>query len=99
MTKKEHLLEMLRKETNLSSGAVLDLFEIINKYDWDVFCSYMGDYDHPGERVEAEKVLDEKLRHYCKAEWVKVWYLLKEKGEIRNFYDDNFHTINDEYKE
>ena len=32
-TNKEHLIEMLQKETKLSSGGVLDLFEIINEYD------------------------------------------------------------------
>lgn len=55
MNNKEFLLQMLQAETKLSSGGVLDLFQIINEYDWAVFCSQMGDYDHPGERVQAKK--------------------------------------------
>lgn len=43
-TNKEYLLEEIRKETGLSSGGVLDIFEIINDYDWKVFCSQMGDF-------------------------------------------------------
>lgn len=54
-TNKEHLIEMLQKETKLSSGGVLDLFEIINEYDWTCFCSQMGDFDCPRERVQAKK--------------------------------------------
>ena len=49
MTNKEFLLQMLQAETKLSNGGILDLFQIINEYDWAVFCSQMGDYDHPGE--------------------------------------------------
>ena len=97
-TNKEHLIEMLRKETKLSGGGVLDLFDIINEYDWAVFCSYMGDYDCPGERVQAKKVLDEKLSHYRENDWKKVWSLLNEDGEIHSFYHDNFHHMKEEYK-
>lgn len=97
MTNKEFLLQMLQAETKLSGGGVLDLFDIINEYDWAVFCSQMGDYDHPGERVQAKKVLDEKLSHYPERTWKKVWKLLKEDGEIRNFYNSHFHTMKDEY--
>jgi len=97
-TNKEHLIEMLQKETKLSFGGVLDLFDIINEYDWAVFCSYMGDYDYPGERVQAKKVLDEKLSHYQENDWKKVWSLLNEDGEIHSFYHDNFHHMKEEYK-
>lgn len=54
-TNKEHLIEMLQKETKVSLGEVSELFDIINEYEWSCFCSYMGDYDHPGERVQAKK--------------------------------------------
>lgn len=97
MTNKEFLLQMLQAETKLSGGGVLDLFDIINEYDWAVFCSQMGDFDHPGERVQAKKVLDEKLSRYPERTWKKVWKLLKEDGEIRNFYNSHFHTMKDEY--
>lgn len=97
MTNNEFLLQMLQAETKLSNGGILDLFQIINEYDWAVFCSQMGDYDHPGERVQAKKVLDEKLSAYREEDWKKVWKLLKEDGEIRNFYNSHFHTMKDEY--
>lgn len=97
-TNKEHLIEMLQKETKVSLGGVSELFDIINEYEWSCFCSYMGDYDHPGERVQAKKVLDEKLSHYPERTWKKVWSLLKEDGEIHSFYNDKFHHMTEEYK-
>jgi hypothetical protein len=97
-TNEAHLIEMLQKETKLSLGGVLELFQIINKYDWAVFCSYMDDYDHPEERVQAKKVLDEKLSHYQENDWKKVWSLLNENGEIHSFYNNYFHTMKEEYK-
>ena len=97
-TNKEYLIEILQKETKLSLGGVLDIFQIINEYDWKVFCSYMADYDHPEERVQAKKVLDEKLSHYRKEDWEKIWFLLKENGEIHSFYNNHFHTMKEEYK-
>lgn len=100
MTNKKHLLEKIQKETKLSSGAVTDLFEIINDYDWACFCSYMGDYDHPSERVQAKKVLDEKLKNYQEEDWKKVWNLLEEnEGYIRSFYNKHFHSMSDKFEE
>lgn len=99
-TNKEYLLEEIRKETGLSNGAVLDIFEIINEYDWKVFCSQMGDYDHPEERETAKKILDEKLSSYSKRTWKKVWKLLEETdNHISSFYIKHFHNLKDEYKE
>jgi len=97
-TNKEYLIGMLQKETKLSGGGVLDLFDIINEYDWAVFCSQMDDYDHPGERIAAKEKLDEKLKSYREEDWKKVWKLLKEDGEIRKFYNDNFHKMDEEYQ-
>ena len=48
--------------------------------------------------VEAKKVLDEKLSHYQKEDWEKVWSLLKNYGEIQLFYHEHFHTLKEEYK-
>lgn len=98
-TNKEYLIEILQKETGLSEDGVLDIFEIINEYDWKVFCSQMADFDRPGERVEAKKVLDEKLKSYPERTWKKVWNLLEEgENEIRKFYDEHFHTMRKEYE-
>ena len=96
-TNKEYLIEMLQKETKLSGGGVLDLFDIINEYDWKVFCSQMGDYDHPGERISAKEELDKKLSYYPERTWKKVWELLKGDNEISNFYHNNFHKMKEEY--
>lgn len=102
MTNNEFLLQMLQAETtdisneHLPAETVKEVFEIINEYDWAVFCSQMGDYDHPGERVRAKQVLNEKLSFYVVA-GPQIWKLLKEDGEIRNFYNSHFHTMKDEY--
>lgn len=98
MTNKEYLLEEIRKETGLSSGGVLDIFEIINEYDWNVFHSQMSDYDYLEERVRAKKVLDEKLSHYPERTWKKVWVLLDTGGKFATFYYKYFHTMKEEYK-
>ena len=99
-TNKEYLIEMLLKETGLSCVDVVEeIFNIINEYDWAVFCSQMGDYDHPGERIAAKEELDEKLSHYPERTWKKVWELLKGDGEISDFYHNNFHKLEEEYKE
>ena len=95
-TNKEHLIEMLLKETGLSCiDVVEEIFNIINEYDWAVFCSQMGDYDHPGERRAAKETMDEKLSFYMLATREKIWKLLKEDGEISDFYHTNFHHMNE----
>ena len=96
MTNKDFLLQMIEQQTGISIDVVSEIFSIINEYDWKVFCSQMGDYDHPEERIQAKKVLDEKLSHYDESEWKKVWELLEESGEIHNFYFSNFHNMNKE---
>lgn len=100
-TNKEHLVEMVLKELGFSDSSkevVEEIFKIINEYDWAVFCSYMADYDCPGERVQAKKVLDEKSSFYKKETFEKIWSLLKEGGEIHSFYNDKFHHMDEEYK-
>ena len=98
MTNKEFLLQMLQAETTdiFPAETVKEVFEIINEYDWAVFCSQMGDYDHSGERVRAKQVLDEKLSFYVVA-GPQIWKLLEEDGEIHKFYNSHFHTMKDEY--
>ena len=97
-TNKEYLIEQIQSKTKLSIGAVTDLFEIIDNYNWKVFESQMGDYDHPEERISAKKVLDEKLQCYREEEWKKVWNLLNGNSETALFYDDNFHKMDEEFK-
>lgn len=62
MTNKEFLLQMLQAETTDISNehfpveTVKEVFEIINEYDWAVFCSQMGDYDHPNDRRKEQTI-------------------------------------------
>ena len=102
-TNKEHLIEMVLKELGFSDSSkevVEEIFKIINEYDWAVFCSYMADYDCPGERVQAKKVLDEKSSFYKKETFEKIWSLLKEENsEIHKFYNKNFHNMDKEFVE
>jgi hypothetical protein len=97
MTNKEHLIEILQKETKLSMSGVSDIFEIINEYDWAVFCSQMADFDCPNERIQAKKVLDEKLSHYREEDWKKIWSLLNDCCEAHYFYNNHFHTMKEEF--
>ncbi len=96
MTNKDFLLQMIEQQTGISINIVSEIFSIINEYDWKVFCSQMGDYDHPEERVQAKKVIDEKLSHYNESEWKKVWYCLNDDKKISDFYHRKFHSMNDD---
>ena len=58
MKKSEAYIEKLSKKFMVGVPTMKSIYEAINKRDWDVFNSQMGDYDHPGERVAAEKKLN-----------------------------------------
>ena len=58
MKKSEAYIEKLSKKFWIGIPTMKTIYEAINKYDWDCFCSQMGDYDHPGERVAAAKKLE-----------------------------------------
>lgn len=109
MTKKEYLIGRLHDHISYVDRKTVEvIYEAINKRDWAVFCSQMGDYDHPSERVQAEKDLEAelgKITHpfgvlsYSVLEAVDV--IKKELSydfEIGKFYRANFHSMNDEYK-
>lgn len=106
MTKKEHLIDMLyaHAPSELHKSCVEKIFEIINKRDWAIFCSQMGDYDHPMERVYAEKECEEELNKLIGNSGVLadcVGYVLRSlKMDIypaSKFYHENFHTLDEEY--
>ena len=104
MTKREKLIGMLAEGiASVDRKTIETIFEIYNDYDWKVFCSYMGDYDHPGERVAAEKEMNEKFDKLAGespevAEAIKyvVGSLTTFENPIRNYYHENFHTLNEE---
>ena len=58
MKRSEGYIEKLSKQFRISIHTAKTIYEAINKYNWDVFNSQMGDYDHPGERVAAAKKLE-----------------------------------------
>lgn len=55
------VIRTVAKETDMDPNIALGVFKDINDYDWAVFCSQMGDYDHPGERKVAEEGLAKTL--------------------------------------
>lgn len=96
-TNKEHLIEMLQNETKLSLAGVSDLFDIINEYDWAVFCSQMGDYDHPGERVIARQKMESRLSFYIPDVVSNIQQILRGDGECGKFYRKYFHAMKEKY--
>lgn len=105
MTNKEYLIKSLHNLCDyVNINVVEEVYKIINEYDWAVFCSQMGDYDHPTERVQAEKVMNEKLdelsnknEKYAKAVSCIKQNLTEDISKLCDFYSRNFHNMNKEY--
>ncbi len=57
MKRSEVYIKNLSKNFNIPEDIAAHIYNEINRYDWTVFCSYMGDYDHPEERTAAENKL------------------------------------------
>ena len=104
MTKREKLIGMLAEGVaSVDRKTVETIFQIYNEYDWACFCSQMGDYDHPGERVAAEKEMNEKFNELAGNSNVLrnainsiVENLTTFENPIRNYYHENFHKLNQE---
>lgn len=103
MTKKEYLIDELMKNCSCKDKFLIEtIYKIVNDCDWKIFCSYMGDYDHPEERVQAEKEMNMKLEKIIAENPENKVYVdfvkssLNEKCEIRDFYNANFHSMNEE---
>ncbi len=108
MTKREHLIDMLYQHapSTLDKSWVEEIFKIINKKDWAIFCSQMGDYDHPMERVYAEKECDEALNKLMGNSGTLADCVAHVSRNLKmdiypasKFYHENFHTLDEEYKE
>lgn len=103
MTKKDKLIDMLADGiSTVDRRTVEEIFIIINEKDWAVFCSQMGDYDHPEERIEAKKVMNEKLEKLIGNSYTlqdAVAYVLRSLSmdiyPACDFYHKNFHTLNE----
>lgn len=90
MKKYEVYIKKLSKEFNISEATATEVYKIINEYDWAVFISYMADYDHPEERVKAEKVLNEKRSHYSEEfqkTFDKIQKFMKEDWKGYNIHE------------
>lgn len=110
MTNKEHLIDLLmweleKEKTDCSRELVEKIFDVVNKKDWKVFCSQMGDFDHPGERIQAKKEMEQELEKlnpcnvYCikKAIVIINFQLEFSISGTNDFYTKHFHTMNQEY--
>ena len=67
------------------------------------FCSQMGDYDHPMERVYAEKEMNEKFEKLAGESYALQDAIAYVKRSLemdiyptKNYYNKNFHTLNEE---
>ena len=112
MTNKEYLIGLLfaHCQENVDRKTVEVCFEIVNKYDWAVFCSQMGDYDHPGERKQAAEVMEKELYEFTHpfdtdVENYSLGYVAAHvKNSLKGtsdaaarFYHRNFHNMDKEY--
>jgi hypothetical protein len=103
MTKKEYLINELHTHHEYVDKKTIEaIFNAYNKRDWAV-------YDHPSERVKAEKDLEaeiEKITHpfgilnYPALEAVEAvrMGLTFDINKTSDFYHKNFHTLDEEYK-
>lgn len=108
MTNKEHLIDLLMEHNSECSRELVEkIFDIINKKDWVDFCSQMGDYDHPGERIRAKEVMEQELEelNLYKVPAIDncinlIKYDLDFFGsKIERFYSEHFHSMDQEFKE
>ena len=103
MTKKDKLIDMIAESIfSVDRKTVEEIFNIINEYDWKVFCSQMGDYDHPMERVQAEKVMNEKLEKLAGNSYTLQDAIAYVKRSLEmdiypssKYYHNNFHTLDE----
>lgn len=108
MTKKDKLIDMLLEHQincnkTINRDFTIKIFDIINECDWKIFCSQMGDYDHPMERVNAKKEMERKLKELnpydmpLMAETIKMVKndLSVFGSKIERYYSNNFHTLNE----
>ena len=93
MTKKEAYIQKISSNFRISEATAKDVYEIINKYDCDVFCSYMADYDHPEERAAAKQVLERRRGHYSET-FQKIFDSIQDFMSKDEEY--NIHKMNEE---
>lgn len=107
MTKKEHLIDLIKqKYSEYSQELIEKIFDIINKKDWAVFCSQMGDFDYPDERVAVREKMEQELQELNPDKLSSVSSCIEKvkfelenfDSEIGRFYTQSFHTMDQDYK-
>ena len=96
MTNREFLIGRLYDEIHYPINEIYHIFNLIYERDYAHFCSEMGDYDHPYERVEANRVFDEKMKKQSATIFEKIVRQLYENKEINDFYNSKFHQLSKE---
>lgn len=104
MTKKDYLIEKLTSSeiSNdcFDKDTIEKVYEIVNTRDWAIFCSEMGDYDHPAERVAARETFKQEIlkisENKTDSEKSQIEVLVK-AIENSSFYHENFHSMDEEY--
>jgi hypothetical protein len=110
MTKKEYLINELHNHHEYVDRKTIEvIFNAYNKRDWAVYVSQMGEYDHPSERMQAEKDLEAELEKITHPFGILSYPILEAVDAVRmgltydvnktgDFYHKNFHTLDEEYK-
>lgn len=96
MKKSEAYIEKISKEFRLSPATAKLTYEAIFKYDMACFCSFMADYDHPEERVAAEKELN-RFKGMYSPEFQKV--LNKVQQYMKDDSEYNIHEMDKDVDE
>lgn len=110
MTNKDFLIDILHEHISFVDRKTIEvIYEAFNKRDWACFISQMGDYDHPSERVQAEKDLEAELEKITKP-FGSLSYAVLEAVDLvkKNLYCDfeeacklyhsNFHNMEKEHE-
>lgn len=97
MTNREFLIGKIYDEIHYPINEIYDIFNLIYERDYAYFCSEMGDYDYPEERIRADKVFDKEMKNHSATLFEKIVKLLDD--EFKDFYNSRFHSLAKEYIE
>lgn len=62
---KDEFIDSVAKKFNVDFDTAKKMLAEKKKYDLACFCSYMGDYDHPSERRDAENTFRKVFPTIC----------------------------------
>lgn len=99
MTRREKLIADLKKELDsVTIETIEKVFNLVHARDFAIFCSYMGDYDHPGERVAAEETFKKAIAD-IEQHSIYPMYVLEgvvNTIEKSDYYNKNFHHMGED---